>query len=149
MSMNWPISIKTSLDGQKGVSAWWCVMQKTVTDLRIPQRTGWPAVPTTSAQWAVCAVWWLRIKIIPVFATEQLQMTPYPLRSNGKWLRVRYGAIMTPYQMICGSPFKMVVNLDFWHLWVFFLLVLKKVSRMAKSFQKSESQTVFRLFFGK
>ena len=53
-------------------------------------------------------------------------MTPYPLRSNGKWLRVRYGAIMTPYQMICGSPFKMVVNLDFWHLWVFFLLVLKK-----------------------
>ena len=47
-------------------------------------------------------------------------MTPYPLRSNGKWLRVRYGAIMTPYQMICGSPFKMVVNLDFWHLWVFF-----------------------------
>ena len=33
---------------------------------------------------------------------------------------------MTPYQMFCGSPFKMVVNLDFWHLWVFFLLVLKK-----------------------
>ena len=69
-------------------------------------------------------------------------MTPYPLRSNGKWLRVRYGAIMTPYQMICGSPFKMVVNLDFWHLWVFFLLVLKKF----RGWQNPSKKVKVRLF---
>ena len=44
---------------------------------------------------------------------------------------------MTPYQMICGSPFKMVVNLDFWHLWVFFLLVLKN---FALSVERSSQQ---------
>ena len=28
---------------------------------------------------------------------------------------------MTPYQIICGLPFKRIVDLDFWHLWRFFI----------------------------
>ena len=75
-------------------------------------------------------------------------MTPYPLRSNGKWLRVRYGAIMTPYQMICGSPFKMVVNLDFWHLWVFFYWFSKSFED-GKILPKKWKSDCFQILFWK
>ena len=59
---------------------------------------------------------------------------------------------MTPYQIICGPPFKRIVDLDFWHLWRLFIATKvsgslltdeisvpkslngsQKVSRMAKS----------------
>ena len=54
---------------------------------------------------------------------------------------------MTPYQMFCGSPFKMVVNLDLWHLWVFFLLVLKKFRGWQNPSKKVKVRLLSDFFF--